>query len=360
MEKINKKPKVLIAAGGTGGHVFPGIAVAKQLQAQGVDVVWLGSEERMESKHVRLNDIPFKAITITGLRGRGRKQLLLFPIQMFRALWQTYCIFRETQPTVVLGMGGFVSGPAGLISKLLGIPLLIHEQNAIPGMTNRYLGKLANRILESFPGTFAKARHVIYTGNPIRSNIATLARLRTPSHPLQLLVLGGSQGAHAINLVIPHAIAQLSLEERPNVWHQTGERDRDMVQAAYAAAGIPARVDAFINTMNEAYDFADVVVSRAGATTLAELATVGVPSILIPFPQAVDDHQTHNAQQLVAHGTAICVAERDFTPERFALLWRELTHAPDKLSAMSQPKALDIHQHAASKIAALCLEVGNE
>ncbi len=357
---IKNKPHILIVAGGTGGHVFPGLAIAQQLRAQGIQISWLGSSHGMENRVVAKANIPLHAITIQGVRRHGIMRLLTLPFQMARALWQTLRIFQQIKPSTVLGMGGFVSGPAGICAWLTRTRLVIHEQNAIAGLTNRWLARVANQVLESFPHSFRPRQKVICTGNPVRAELSALEKNNSTTRaPLKLLILGGSQGAQAINQLIPEALAQLQANEYPEIWHQTGERDCAAVQAHYAQLGIPAKVTAFIDDMQQAYQFADIVISRAGATTIAELTTIGLPSILIPLPTAVDDHQTLNAKYLVAQGAACMIAQADFTNERFAVLWRKLLQKPHELVAMRESALRLSHKDAAQKVATICLEEAN-
>jgi UDP-N-acetylglucosamine--N-acetylmuramyl-(pentapeptide) pyrophosphoryl-undecaprenol N-acetylglucosamine transferase len=289
--------RVLIVAGGTGGHVFPALAVASALRERGVEVTWLGTRRGMEAKRVPEAGFPLDWVEVRGLRGKGVVGWLLAPFRLLRALIQALAVMRRRAPDVVLGMGGFVSGPGGLAARLSGRPLVIHEQNAIPGLTNRLLSRLAGRVLVGFPGTFpGRERH---TGNPVRAAIARLpepaARLAGRSGPMRLLVLGGSQGALGLNRVVPEALAELSPEARPEVWHQAGERHVALAQEEYGQAGVEGRVVAFIDDMSVAYAWADLVLCRAGALTIAELAAAGVGALLVPYPHAVDDHQSANA-----------------------------------------------------------------
>ncbi|MCH8929827.1 MAG: undecaprenyldiphospho-muramoylpentapeptide beta-N-acetylglucosaminyltransferase, partial [Proteobacteria bacterium] len=304
---------VMIMAGGTGGHVYPALAVARGLAAMGRDVVWLGTRRGLEGRVIPQQQIPIEWISVSGLRGKGVVNWLLAPFRLLRALFQALSILRKTRPSVVLGMGGFVSGPGGLAARLLGRRLVIHEQNAVAGLTNRSLARIADRVLEAFPGSFPNPGHirsgVETVGNPVRDEILSLAepgrRMAGRSGSLRLLVLGGSQGALRLNTMTPLALAQIDGGQRPQVWHQAGARTLDQAKAAYRQHDIDARVEPFIEQMADAYGWADLVVCRAGALTVFELAAAGLAAVLIPFPSAVDDHQNLNANWLVRAGAAV-------------------------------------------------------
>ena len=311
----------MIAAGGTGGHVFPGLAVADALRAAGWRVVWLGSESGMEAGLVSKRGYEMAAVRFSGVRGKGPVALLLLPLKLLLAFWQSARAILAKRPDVVLGMGGYMSFPAGMMAALLGRPLAIHEQNAVAGLANRVLAGVADRVLCAFPGALKGAAH---TGNPVRPEIAAIAapeaRYAGRSGPLHVLVVGGSLGAKALNDVVPRALALLPAANRPIVTHQSGAQHAEALKAAYAAAGVRASTPAFIDDMAAAYGEADLAVCRAGATTVAELAAAGVPSILVPFPHAVDDHQTTNARFLADAGGAVLVPQSELTPEGLAKL----------------------------------------
>lgn len=313
------QPVVLIMAGGTGGHVFPALAVARVLRERGLQPVWLGTEKGMESRLVPQHHIEMEFITVAGVRGKGVKTALLAPLHLLRAVLQAMSVIRKRKPVVVFGAGGFVSGPGGIAAWLLRKPLVIHEQNAIAGMTNRWLAKLAARVYEAFPGSFKEA---ICVGNPVRREIADApapaVRFEGRTDALRVLVVGGSLGAQRLNALVPAALALLRPEERPQVIHQAGERNLQAAQAAYRDSKVDGDVRAFIDDMAGMYGWADLVICRAGALTVSELAAVGVAALLVPFPAAVDDHQTHNAQFLVNAGAAILIQERELTPQRLA------------------------------------------
>lgn len=311
----------MIAAGGTGGHVFPGLAVADFLSASGWRVVWLGSETGMEAGLVAARGYDMAAVKFSGVRGKGPLAFLLLPLKLLVAFWQSARAILAKRPDVVLGMGGYMSFPGGMMAALLGRPLVIHEQNSVAGLANRVLAGVADRALCAFPGALRGAAH---TGNPVRPEIAAIAapqaRYSRRSGRLNVLVVGGSLGAKALNEAVPSALALLPAATRPTVTHQSGAQHVDALLAAYAAAGVQASTSAFIDNMASAYAEADLVVCRAGATTVAELAAAGVASILVPFPHAVDDHQTTNARFLADAGAAILVPQRELTPERLASL----------------------------------------
>ncbi|MGC3982639.1 MAG: undecaprenyldiphospho-muramoylpentapeptide beta-N-acetylglucosaminyltransferase [Steroidobacteraceae bacterium] len=314
----------LIMAGGTGGHVFPALAVARVLRERGLTPVWLGSERGMESKLVPQHQIEMEFITVAGVRGKGLKTALLAPLHLLRAVIQAMSVIRRRKPVVVFGAGGFASGPGGIAAWLMRKPLVIHEQNAVAGMTNTWLAKLAARVYEAFPNTFKATfeTRAICVGNPVRREIAAVAapaiRFVSREDAIRVLVVGGSLGAQRLNALLPEALALLKPEERPQVVHQAGDRNLPQAQINYREAGVTADVRAFIDDMAAMYSWADLVVCRAGALTVSELAAVGVASLLVPFPAAVDDHQTHNAQFLVQAGAAILIQERDLTAQRLA------------------------------------------
>ncbi len=351
---------VLVMAGGTGGHVFPALAVAERLRARGVAVTWMGTRNGLEATLVPKAGIPMEWIEVSGLRGKGLGRKLRTPLMLGRAFRQAGAILRRLQPPVVLGMGGFASGPGGMMARLLGIPLVVHEQNAIAGMTNRWLARFASQVLEAFPNTFPPARRASAVGNPVRESIATLPppeeRWADRNGRLRLLVLGGSQGALALNQLVPRALALLSDDARPEVWHQAGGQLHEAAEAAYREAGMTARLTPFIEDMAEAYGWADLVLCRAGALTVAELAAAGVGAVLIPFPFAVDDHQTANARFLEQGGAALIRQQADLTAERLAATLRDLlgdrAHPLDMARAARRLARID----AAERVARACLD----
>jgi UDP-N-acetylglucosamine--N-acetylmuramyl-(pentapeptide) pyrophosphoryl-undecaprenol N-acetylglucosamine transferase len=324
----DRQPTVLIMAGGTGGHVFPGLATAEALRARGCRIEWLGTRRGIESDLVPRAGIELHCIGVQGLRGKGRLSLLLAPLRLLRALLQALAVVRRVRPDCVLGMGGFASGPGGLAAWLLRTPLVIHEQNAIPGLTNRILARLAGRVLEAFPGAFEAGRGARCTGNPIRRDIAAVIapaeRYGVRQGPLRLLVVGGSLGAQAFNRTLPEAVALLSPERRPQIRHQAGRGKLEETENQYRAQGVEARVETFIDDMNQAYGWADLVLCRAGALTVSELAAAGVPAILVPYPHAVDDHQRANARFLADAGAAVLLGQSEMTAPTLAGLLEEL------------------------------------
>jgi UDP-N-acetylglucosamine--N-acetylmuramyl-(pentapeptide) pyrophosphoryl-undecaprenol N-acetylglucosamine transferase len=313
---------VLIMAGGTGGHVFPALALARALQERSFEVVWLGTQRGIEARLVPAAGIPVEWISIGGLRGKGAATLLAAPFRLLRALWESLAVMRRRRPLVVVGLGGFVSGPGGLAAWLMRRPLLIHEQNAVAGLTNRLLARLAGEVLVAFPGAFASGRATREIGNPVRREFFALPapelRWSGRGGALRLLVVGGSQGAARLNAVVPQALARLAGTLPVAVRHQAGERWIGAAREAYAQARIEAEVLPFIDDIAAAYGWADLVVCRAGALTVSELAAAGVPAILVPFPAAVDDHQTRNAGFLVGRGAAVLLPEGELTAERLA------------------------------------------
>jgi UDP-N-acetylglucosamine--N-acetylmuramyl-(pentapeptide) pyrophosphoryl-undecaprenol N-acetylglucosamine transferase len=326
-----KRRTALIMAGGTGGHVFPGLATARVLQRRGFDIVWLGTQRGIEARLVPAAGIPVEWLSVSGLRGKGLLTLLAAPFNLALALAQAVRALRRHRPHVVLGAGGFVSGPGGFAAWLLRRPLVIHEQNAVAGLTNRLLARLADRVLEGFPGSFGKGVRAERVGNPVRAEIAAVAaperRYAARSGRVRLLVFGGSQGSARLNAVVPAALAELPEELRPEVMHQTGAHGLDETTAAYRSRGMTADVRPFIDDMAGAYGWADLAVCRSGALTIAELAAAGVPALLVPFPAAVDDHQTRNAEFVVGAGAGELMPESTLTPVTLAHKLRELLDA---------------------------------
>jgi UDP-N-acetylglucosamine--N-acetylmuramyl-(pentapeptide) pyrophosphoryl-undecaprenol N-acetylglucosamine transferase len=320
---------VMIMAGGTGGHVFPGLAVAHALQKQAVAVSWLGSANSFESKLVPERGVNFNAVQVGGVRGKSALQKLRAPWMLTRAVAQSVGIFRRLRPRAAISFGGFAAGPGGIAAILLGVPLFVHEQNRIPGFTNRMLAKLAKRVLCGFPDSF---KHSEFIGNPVREDIVALPapaqRFGTRQGALRLLCLGGSLGAKALNDLLPQALALMPADQRPEVRHQAGSKLIDTARSAYLNAGLDADVVVpFIADMAAAYAWADLVLCRAGALTIAELAAAGVGAILVPFPHAVDDHQTANAEWLLQAGAAQVVQQRDLSAEILAQLLQAQTRA---------------------------------
>jgi UDP-N-acetylglucosamine--N-acetylmuramyl-(pentapeptide) pyrophosphoryl-undecaprenol N-acetylglucosamine transferase len=352
---------ILIMAGGTGGHVFPALALARILREQSREVIWLGTARGLESRVIPAEGIPLERLSVGGLRGKGALTWLLAPFRLGVALVQALRVMWRHRPVVVVGLGGFVTGPGGVAAWLTRRPLLIHEQNAIAGFTNRVLAHLARVVLEAFPGSFGSDVHARVIGNPVRADIAAVpppvARFSGRTGPVRILVIGGSQGAARLNAVVPFALQRLSAWLPFDVRHQAGERWIDAGRASYAQAGVRADVRPFIEDMSEAYGWADLVICRAGALTVSELAAVGVASILVPFPNAVDDHQAYNAQYLVREGAAVLIPDRELTAERLATELQRLCAGRGKLLAMAERARLLAKPRAADELAASCLEL---
>lgn len=355
--------RVIVMAGGTGGHVFPALAVARELLARGCEVSWLGTPDSFESRLVPTQGLELDTIDAFRLRGQGLWNTLLAPLRLLRAMRQAAGVIRRRRPQVVLGMGGFASGPGGLVSRALGVPLVIHEQNTIPGLTNRWLAKIASRTLQAFPGSFGPSVGARACGNPVRSDIFALDEpaqrfaTRDPGHPPQLLIMGGSLGAEALNRRVPEALARLQPGQRPGVLHQAGRNKLDETRRAYDSAGVSATVVEFIDDMPAAYRTADLVICRAGALTVSELAAVGVASLLVPYPHAVDDHQTRNGRFLVQAGAAELVQQSELTAERLGGLLQQLLGAPQRLLEMAQRARELARADATDCVADACMEV---
>lgn len=322
---------ILIMAGGTGGHVFPGLAVAEYFRQQGWRVVWLGTRMGMEAKLVAQQGYDMAWMSFSGVRGKGVLRLLLLPLQLLLAFWQSARAIFSYRPDVVLGMGGYGAFPGGMMASLLNKPLVIHEQNSIAGLTNKVLAKLADKVLVAFPDAFgaAKPANQIFTGNPVRSDIAAIAppeaRYGNRTGRLRLLVVGGSLGAQVLNATVPQALALLSADDRPLVTHQSGAQHFAALKQGYERAGVEARIEAFIENMAQCYAESDLVICRAGALTIAEIAAVGIASILVPYPHAVDDHQTHNARFLADRGAAWLLPQSALNPRALADLLQGVT-----------------------------------
>lgn len=356
-----KLKKVLIMTGGTGGHVFPGLAVAKRLQSAGVEVAWMGTQRGLEAKLVPAANIPLHFISISALRGKGWKDILLFPSRLLTAIFQAMRIIRRVKPDVILGMGGFVSGPGGIASWLLRYPLIIHEQNARAGTTNRWLSCVAKKVLEGFPDTFSQRKKTITVGNPVRDELIQLPnpeeRFQVSHARLRLLILGGSLGAQAINELLPKALARIPAIDRPEVLHQTGEKHAETTTHAYATAEVQARVVPFIDKMATAYGWADVVLCRSGALTVAELCAVGLGAILVPFPFAIDDHQTANANYLVKQGAAQLIQQSALTETRLVDLLKQLSASADQRLTMARAAYQLRKVDAADRVLQICEEI---
>ncbi len=350
--------KVLIMAGGTGGHVFPALAVADELRRRDVDVSWLGTRKGIEAELVPENGYPIDYIQVEGLRGTGILRWLRAPFVLLRAVWQARRVIKRLQPDVLLGLGGFASGPGGVAGRLLRKPLVIHEQNALPGTTNKLLAKFAARVMVAFPNAFADGE---WCGNPVRNEISHLPApsqdIVVSERPLRLLVLGGSLGALAINKAIPAALALLEDRDQIQVRHQCGRKHEEATIEAYREAGVTASVEPFIADMAEAYSWADLVVCRAGALTVSELAAAGVGSILVPYPYAIDDHQTANANWLVAARGAELLPEAELTAEALARKLKHWLRDRASLRAMAVNARRMAKTDSAALVANACEEV---
>ncbi|MCS4292409.1 UDP-N-acetylglucosamine--N-acetylmuramyl-(pentapeptide) pyrophosphoryl-undecaprenol N-acetylglucosamine transferase [Comamonas sp. BIGb0152] len=309
----------LIMAGGTGGHIFPGLAVAQELRSRGWTVHWLGAPDSMEERLVPPQGFALERVAFSGVRGKGLRSLVGMPWRLLKALQQARAVLRKVRPDVVVGMGGYITVPGGLAAKLAGVPIVLHEQNSVPGMANKLLARMARRVFSAFPNAIAGGQWV---GNPLRAEFLQqpepAQRFAGRSGPLQLLVVGGSLGAKALNEVVPQALARMAPGVRPVVTHQSGAKQIDALQANYAAAGVQASLTPFIDDAAKAYADADVIVCRAGASTVTELAAVGAAAVFVPFPAAVDDHQTANARFLVDAGAGWLVQQSVLTPENLA------------------------------------------
>ena len=318
---------LMVMAGGTGGHVYPAMAVADHLKAIGWNIVWLCTEGGMENRLIANKDYQKAMITMRGVRGKGLLGWLLLPVKLSVALKQAYKAITESQPNLVLGMGGFAAFPGGLMAWLLRKPLVIHEQNSVAGLTNKTLAHFAKKVLAAFPAAFGSRATLV--GNPVRVDITQIegpeARLKTRSGALRLLVVGGSLGAQALNEVLPKALAEIAPESRPLIVHQAGEKHIATLQGNYQMAGVQADAKAFIDDMAAMYSWADIVICRAGALTVAELSAAGVASVLVPFPHAVDDHQTSNAHYLSDAGAAKLIPQTEFTVSKVVTLLKDLT-----------------------------------
>lgn len=347
---------ILVMAGGTGGHVFPGLAVADLLHAQGWRVVWMGNPEGMEARLVPKRGYEMAWVRFAALRGKGLLRTLLLPVNLLRAFGQALRALSQVKPHVVLGMGGYVTFPGGMMAALTGRPLVVHEQNSVAGLANRVLAGVADRVLCGFPGVLKKGE---WTGNPVRAEIAALPapsqRYVARDGRLNVLVVGGSLGAQALNDAVPRALTLLAPQARPRVTHQSGAAQIDALRAAYALEGLEAELVDFIDDMAARYAAADLVICRAGALTIAELAAAGVASILVPFPHAVDDHQTGNARFLSEAGAAILLPQSELSAEKLAALLRELTR--ERLADMATKARTLAKPEATRAVAEVCMEV---
>ncbi|MDB5945943.1 MAG: undecaprenyldiphospho-muramoylpentapeptide beta-N-acetylglucosaminyltransferase [Ramlibacter sp.] len=346
----------LVMAGGTGGHIFPGLAVAEALREKSWRVHWLGGPDSMESRLVPARGFAFEAVDFSGVRGKGLKTLILLPLRLLKAFWQSMQVVRRVQPDVVIGLGGYITFPAGLVSVLLGKPLVLHEQNSVAGMANRLLALVAARVFSAFPQVLKKA---LWVGNPLPAVFLQQSgpeqRLGSRTGPLKLLVVGGSLGAKALNEVVPQALALITPAQRPVVTHQSGAKQIDELRANYAAARVQAELVPFIDDMAQAFAQADIVVCRAGASTVTEIAAIGAAAVFVPFPYAVDDHQTSNAKFLVDAGGGWLVQQESLTPEWLAGLL-ESTRRPELIERALKARSM-AKTEATAAIVAACEEL---
>ena len=355
---------VMIIAGGTGGHVYPGLAVADYLRQHDVSIIWLGTATGLEARVVPGQGYRFITIQVSGLRGKGLLKLITAPFMVLKAILQSLSVLRQAKPDVVLGMGGFVSGPGGIAAWLSRIPLFIHEQNSIPGTTNRILALFAKVVMEGFPGTFKPGNRILTTGNPVRSEMFNVqdpvSRLSgSPDRCMRLLVIGGSQGARVLNKVLPETIQQLEGKVDIEIWHQVGDRNLAEAKSDYAKVNqsYRIRIEPFIEDMAEAYSWADLVLCRAGALTIAELCAVGIASILVPFPYATDNHQKKNAGYLSDNGAAVLIDEGDLQASILAKLLTEISGARNRIFEMAIAARKLARPGATRAVADVCMGV---
>jgi len=360
---MSKQEKIaLIMAGGTGGHVFPALAVAEALRDNGVKVHWLGTRTGIEARIVPEAGFSISYINIKGLRGNGILRWIQAPFKIMFATLHAIKICLNIKPSFVLGMGGFVTWPGGVASRLLARPLVIHEQNAIPGLTNKLLGKIATRVLEAFPNAFNQNEKVHYTGNPVRKSILTIEnaeqRYSQRQSAIRILIVGGSLGAQALNEAVPEAVAMLGQEHKLEIWHQAGKLKSKSTIEKYKKERVDARIVEFIDDMDEAYQWADIIICRAGAMTVAEISNVGIASVLVPYPYAVDDHQTANAKYLSDADAALLIQQQDLTPKRLADELQNLINlGREHLLAMAK-RALQMGSpEATNTVVQHCMEV---
>jgi len=364
MDSTNNNKTMMIMAGGTGGHVYPALAVADVLKLNGFNVVWLGNENSFESDVVPTAGYKMEFITISALRGKNIFSLITMPFKILSSIFQVMTLFKKHNPAFVLGMGGYVSGPGAVAARLLKIPLIIHEQNSIPGLTNRIVSRFATKILIAFPNVFSKQLTTVYTGNPIRESISKLPepklRFAERTGNIKLLVIGGSLGAKYLNDTIPASISLLSEQQKLDVWHQAGKGKQSETLTAYQQKNIKAKVDEFIVDMDQAYYWADFVICRAGAMTVSELSNAGVASILVPYPYAVDDHQTHNAEFLVEANAAIMAQQADLSVSFLANLLSDIiVKGRSYLLTMANNAYALAKPDATNQVATICMEAAN-
>ncbi|MEA1889191.1 MAG: undecaprenyldiphospho-muramoylpentapeptide beta-N-acetylglucosaminyltransferase [Pseudomonadota bacterium] len=352
---------LMIMAGGTGGHVYPALAVAHTLQADGVNIFWLGTRQGIEARIVPENGIDVEWISISGIKGRGLLALVSAPFKIAYAMLQTAAIIYRRRPAAALGMGGFVSGPGGLTASLLRVPLLIHESNAVVGLTNKWLAKIASEVLVGFPEVLVGSRHHHYVGNPVRDSIAALPepeqRLQGRTGRLHLLIVGGSRGAQVLNELVPAALARMDSSIRPLVRHQAGSGKLEATIKLYDEFAVEVNCSEYIDDMAAAYEWADLVICRAGAMTVAEIAAAGVAAIFVPYPYAIYDHQTLNARFLSDKKAAILIPQERFSAESLASVLVELANDRPCLAGLSRRARRNAKTDATRRVAELCNEV---
>jgi UDP-N-acetylglucosamine--N-acetylmuramyl-(pentapeptide) pyrophosphoryl-undecaprenol N-acetylglucosamine transferase len=350
---------IMIMAGGTGGHIFPALAVAQHLRAQGWSVVWLGVRGGMEERLIPARGYTMAWVRFSGVRGRGIVAAALLPVNLLIAFWQSARAIFAHRPDLVLGMGGYVSFPGAMMASFLNRPLVIHEQNSVAGLANRVLAKLADRVLTTFPNAFGEATAVIWTGNPVREEIAAMSppesRYAARAGQLRVLVVGGSQGAQALNQTVPEAMALVAAGTRPRILHQAGAAHAPAVRLRYQERGVAAEVVAFIDDMAARYAETDLIICRAGAATIAEIAAAGIASVLVPYPASVDDHQTINARFLADRGAALLIPQRELTARRLADVVSGLTR--ERLAGMAQAARAVGRPEATRAVAQVCMEL---
>lgn len=346
-------PTLMVMAGGTGGHIYPGLAVADALRARGWKVVWMGNPDGMEARIVPASGYDMAWVRFTALRGKGLLRKLLLPFNLLRGFAQALAQIRRVKPDVVLGMGGYVTFPGGMMAALVGTPVVVHEQNSVAGLANKVLAGVADKVVTGFPDVLRKGE---WAGNPVRAEITAVAppaeRFAGRSGPLKVLVVGGSLGAAALNDAMPKALALLDPEQRPQVTHQAGTRQIEALKASYAAAGVDGELLPFIDDMAARYADADLVICRSGALTVAELAAVGVASVLVPFPHAVDDHQTGNARFLADAGAAVLLPQTELSPQRLAALLQDMNR--ERLLDMAGKARQCARPDATARVADVC------
>lgn len=356
---VDKSRPIMIMAGGTGGHVFPALAIADYLHKKNVPLLWLGSKKGLENKLVPAAGYRLLTMSISGVRGKGGLTIMLAPFRILFAILQAIYMMISHRPVAVLGMGGFASGPGGVAAWLMRIPLLIHEQNAIAGMTNRWLSRLATRVFEAFPGSLPADRSASHVGNPVRDSIIELNKGKEKEDGPRILIVGGSLGAVKLNQVVPVAISQLSknVQKTVKIWHQTGSKDFDQTLERYETLDIEAKVEPFLDEIEKAYAWANMVICRAGALTVSELAVAGLPAILVPYPYAVDDHQTANGRYLADVGAAVLIKDHELEPQSLAEILESWINTPGLIGKMARKARTMALTNATEQVAEACYEL---